>query len=59
MDSEAAAFGRIISRDIGKDKEFSDWVNIAERFLYVKPYESGHPNEACQKDEPDLVDRED
>ncbi|MFP4459994.1 MAG: 3'-5' exoribonuclease YhaM family protein [Candidatus Zixiibacteriota bacterium] len=39
MDSQAAAFRRVINREKGSGDSFSKWVNLAERYLYLKPYQ--------------------
>ncbi len=39
MDSQANAFSRVIEREKDSGYSFSNWVKIAERFLYLKPYQ--------------------
>jgi len=35
MDAQSSAFSRIIQDERSKGKRWSDWVNLAERFLYL------------------------
>ena len=40
MDSQGSAYSRIIQNERAEGKKWSDWVNLAERFLYLGPGES-------------------
>ena len=35
MDAQSSAFSRIIQEERSKGKRWSEWVNLAERFLYL------------------------
>ena len=38
-DSQTNAFSRVIGREKDSGQDFSKWVKIADRFLYLKPYQ--------------------